>query len=63
VSLITGKKVKIHTSQGGVILVFPLLITGINKHRELSFANFVIKIKDISTEFVKDLLLKCAYFT
>ena len=28
-----------------------------------SFANFVIKIKHISTEFVKDLLLKCAYFT
>jgi hypothetical protein len=25
--------------------------------------NFVIKIKHISTEFVKDLLLKCAYFT
>jgi hypothetical protein len=29
----------------------------------ISFANFVIKIKHISTEFVKDLLLKCAYFT
>ena len=28
-----------------------------------SFANFVIKIKHISTEFEKDLLLKCAYFT
>ena len=25
--------------------------------------SFVIKIKHISTEFVKDLLLKCAYFT
>ena len=25
----------------------------------ISFANFVIKIKHISTEFVKDLLLKC----
>ena len=29
----------------------------------ISFANFVIKIKHISREFVKDLLLKCAYFT
>jgi hypothetical protein len=29
----------------------------------ISLANFVIKIKHISTEFVKDLLLKCAYFT
>ena len=29
----------------------------------ISFANFVFKIKHISTEFVKDLLLKCAYFT
>jgi hypothetical protein len=29
----------------------------------ISFANFVIKITHISTEFVKDLLLKCAYFT
>jgi hypothetical protein len=29
----------------------------------ISFANFVIRIKHISTEFVKELLLKCAYFT
>ena len=29
----------------------------------ISFENFVIKIKYISTEFVKDLLLKCAYYT
>ena len=29
----------------------------------ISFANFVIQIKHISTEFVKDVLLKCAYFT
>jgi len=29
----------------------------------MSFANYVIKIKHISTELVKDLLLKCAYFT
>jgi hypothetical protein len=28
----------------------------------ISFANFVFKIKHISTEFVKDLFLKCAYF-
>jgi hypothetical protein len=29
----------------------------------ISFANFVIKIEHIFTEFVNDLLLKCAYFT
>jgi hypothetical protein len=29
----------------------------------ISFANFVIRIKHISTDFVKDLLLKCVYFT
>ena len=29
----------------------------------ISFANFVIKITHISTEFEKDLLLKCAYLT
>ena len=28
----------------------------------ISFANFVIKNTHISTEFVKDLLLKCAIF-
>ena len=27
------------------------------------YENFAIKIKHISTEFVKALLLKCAYFT
>ena len=29
----------------------------------ISFANYVIKIKHISTEFVKDLFLKYVYFT